>query len=164
MVWTDIVQVVQIATPFVTLGLGAFGKVVFDKLNSADKENRESVKDAIKQLSTDDNEIRESLTTAIAALTKSDNENKEHIREVEKAFNEFKTNLPYKFTVKDDYLRAINAMEKTMEKLEQKLEHQFEKINLNVEQKFTDILKNIEQKFEKLNDSFTNHITADKEE
>lgn len=80
--------------------------------------------------------------------------NETDIKNVEKSLNDLKTQMPYNYTLREDFIRAMANVEKRLEKMDSNFEQKFDKINTNMEQKLDVFFENVNQKIDKINEHF----------
>lgn len=80
------------------------------------------------------------------------------IKNVEKSLTDLKTQMPYNYTLREDFIRSMANLEKKLEKMDSNFEQKFDKISSNMDQKLDDFLKNFDNKIDKIEDHLNQHI------
>lgn len=87
-----------------------------------------------------------------------DNKLSQEIKQVDKSLNEFKAQMPYDYTLREDHIRANTSLEKRLDKLEDSIEQKLNSINNRMEQKLDDFFKTFSQRIDKLDEHMDDHI------
>ncbi|MDP4092583.1 MAG: hypothetical protein Q8920_04410 [Bacillota bacterium] len=84
--------------------------------------------------------------------------NETEIKNVEKALNDFKNQMPYNYTLREDSIRSMANLEKRLEKMDSNFEVKFEKINSSMEKKLDDFFEMFGNKIDKMEEHLNEHI------
>lgn len=82
----------------------------------------------------------------------------DEIKNIDKSFNEFKTQMPYNYTLREDNIRSNASFEKRLEKMENSIEQKLTAINNRMEQKLDDYFKTFSQRIDRLDEHLDEHI------
>ncbi len=84
--------------------------------------------------------------------------NETYIQNVEKSLNDFQKQMPYNYTLREDFIRSMANLEKKLEKMDSNFEQKFDKINSNMEQKLDDFFLTVNNKIDKIDSHLNEHI------
>jgi septal ring factor EnvC (AmiA/AmiB activator) len=82
----------------------------------------------------------------------------DEIKNIDKSLNEFKTQMPYNYTLREDHIRANANLEKRLEKMENSIDQKLTAINSRMEQKLDDYFKTFSQRIDRLDEHLDEHI------
>jgi DNA anti-recombination protein RmuC len=84
--------------------------------------------------------------------------NESDIKCVEKSLNDLKTQMPYNYTLREDFIRGMANLEKQLDKMDTNFDTKFDRIGSNMEQKLDDIFKTVNQKIDRMEEHLNKHI------
>jgi len=91
-------------------------------------------------------------------MEESSKQNACDIKDVANQLNEFKNQMPYNYTLREDHIRAMANLEKKVEKMNDSIEQKLNDINTKIEQKLDSYFQNFDKKIDKMEEHFNSHI------
>lgn len=94
-----------------SIGIGVIGFFIKKQMSNVEdalKQNEKTTKEQSDALNKRINQVEENTTNDVAA--------------VRKELNDLKTDLPFVYTLREDFIRTMNTVERNMSKIENKID------------------------------------------